>query len=181
RIDRKVLRGAATEPLHGPGQVVRRPEHEHRDRSPRNRGLNSGQRVSVPTSPVSTLISSASAFRTLPVSSTIHWTSGQHRGVPVHYPCPLHMNTSRLPKSPIPPVIPVRQRFDRSRVKDLAAATVAALAQVIPDPTLVRGKVVGLTAPSRGIRDIGPVLRLLTEALHSFGAIPNVRTAMGTH
>src|SRR5215471_3843342 len=91
------------------------------------------------------------------------------------------MNTSRLPKSPIPPVIPVRQCFDRPRVKDLATATVAALAQVIPDPTLIRGKVVGLTAPSRGIRDIGPVLRVLTGALRSFGAIPKVLTAMGTH
>ncbi len=78
-------------------------------------------------------------------------------------------------------MIPVRQRFDRPRVKDLAAATAAALAQVIPDPTRVRGKVIGLTAPSRGIRDIGPVLRLLTEALRSFGAIPKVVTAMGTH
>jgi hypothetical protein len=78
-------------------------------------------------------------------------------------------------------MIPVRQRFDRPQVKDLAAATVAALRQVIPDPTLVRGKVVGLTAPSRGIRDIGPVLRLLTEALRSFGANPKVLTAMGTH
>jgi hypothetical protein len=91
------------------------------------------------------------------------------------------MNTSRLPKSPIPPVIPVRQRFDRPRVKDLAAATLAALAQVIPDPALVRGKVIGLTASSRGIRDIGPVLRVLTDGLRSFGAIPKVLTAMGTH
>jgi hypothetical protein len=91
------------------------------------------------------------------------------------------MNTSRLPKSPIPPVIPVRQRFDRPRVNDLAAATAAALALVIPDPTVVRGKVVGLTAPSRGIRDIGLVLRILVELLRSFGAIPKVLTAMGTH
>jgi hypothetical protein len=91
------------------------------------------------------------------------------------------MNTARLPKSPIPPVIPVRQRFDRPRVTDLAAAVTAALARVIPDPAQVRGKVVGLTAPSRGIRDIGPVLRVLTGALRSFGATPKVLTAMGTH
>jgi hypothetical protein len=91
------------------------------------------------------------------------------------------MDTSRLPKSPIPPAILVRQQFDRPRVNDLAAAAVAALAQVIPDPTMVRGKVVGLTAPSRGIRDIGPVLRQLAETLRSFGAIPKVLTAMGTH
>jgi hypothetical protein len=91
------------------------------------------------------------------------------------------MNTSRLPESPIPPVIPVRQRFNRPRVEDLAAAVAAALAQVIPDPLLVRGKVIGLTAPSRGIRDIGPVLRHLSEALRSWGAVPRVLTAMGTH
>ncbi|HWB07647.1 MAG TPA: hypothetical protein VG826_00280 [Pirellulales bacterium] len=91
------------------------------------------------------------------------------------------MNTSRLPKSPIPPVIPVRQHFNRPRVKDLAAATAAALAQVIPDPTQVQGKVLGLTAPSRGIGEIGPVLRHLAGALRSFGAIPKVLTAMGTH
>lgn len=91
------------------------------------------------------------------------------------------MNTSRLPKSQIPPVIPVRQQFDRPQVTDLASATVAALSQVIPNPSMVRGKVIGLTAPSRGIRDIGRVLRYLTEALRSFGAIPKILTAMGTH
>lgn len=99
----------------------------------------------------------------------------------VHYSGLLPMNTSRLPKSPIPPVIPVRQQFDRPKVMDLGAATAAALAQVIPDPTRVRGKVIGLTAPSRGIRDIGPVLRHLVGTLRSFGAIPKVLTAMGTH
>ncbi len=91
------------------------------------------------------------------------------------------MNTSRLPRSPIPPVIPVRQRFNRPRVENLPVATVTALARVIPDPLLVRGKVIGLTAPSRGIRDIGPVLRHLAEALRSFGATPKILTAMGTH
>lgn len=91
------------------------------------------------------------------------------------------MNTSRLPSSPIPQVIPVRQRFDRPQVANLAAATMEALVQVIPDPLLVRGKVIGLTAPSRGIRDIGPVLRHMAKTLCSLGAIPKVLTAMGTH
>jgi hypothetical protein len=91
------------------------------------------------------------------------------------------MNTARLPKSPIPTVIPVRQRFNRPCVKDLSADTAAALTQVIPDLTIVRGKIIGLTAPSRGIRDIGPVLRVLAGALRSFGAVPKVLTAMGTH
>jgi hypothetical protein len=93
----------------------------------------------------------------------------------------MHMNTSRLPKSPIPPVIPVRQRFGRPRVEDLAAATMDALARLIPDPAQVRGKVIGLTAPSRGIRDIGLVLGNLARAIRSFGATPKVLTAMGTH
>jgi hypothetical protein len=91
------------------------------------------------------------------------------------------MDTSRLPKSLIPQVLPVRQRFNRPRVENLAAATAAALARVIPDPALVRGKVIGLTAPSRGIRDIGMVLRILAGTLRSFGAEPKVLTAMGTH
>lgn len=91
------------------------------------------------------------------------------------------MDTSRLPKSPIPSVIPVRQRFERPRVDDLAAATAAALAKVIPDPSRVRGRVIGLTAPSRGIRDIGPVLNHLVRLLRSFEAVPKVLTAMGTH
>ena len=78
-------------------------------------------------------------------------------------------------------MIPVRQGFVRPVVKDLAASTAEALAQVIPDPFVVRGKVIGLTAPSRGIRDIGLVLRHLVETLRLFGAIPKVLTAMGTH
>lgn len=91
------------------------------------------------------------------------------------------INTSRLPRSPLPQVISVRQCFDRPRVNDLAAATAIALAQVLPDPTRVGGKVIGLTAPSRGIREIGPVLRHLAGALRTLGAIPKILTAMGTH
>ena len=91
------------------------------------------------------------------------------------------MNTARLPKSLIPPVVPMRQQFARPRVTELAADTAAALARVIPDPAAVRGKVIGLTAPSRGIRDIGPVLRHLAGALRSFGATPKVLAAMGAH
>ncbi len=91
------------------------------------------------------------------------------------------MDTSRLPKSPIPPVIPVRQHFARPRVADLATAVTTALPRVIADPGHLRGKVIGLTAPSRGIHDIGPVLRSLAAALRSYGATPKILTAMGTH
>ena len=75
----------------------------------------------------------------------------------------------------------MRQRFPRPVVENLAVAVREAVAKILRDPTAIRGKIIGLTAPSRGIRDIAAVLRETVAVLRSMGAVPRIITAMGTH
>jgi hypothetical protein len=78
-----------------------------------------------------------------------------------------------------PRLLPVRQRFDRTAVTDVAAATAAAL-----EPLRARvrpGMTVAITAGSRGIHDKPAVVRAAGEWLRSVGAEPFVVPAMGSH
>jgi hypothetical protein len=75
-------------------------------------------------------------------------------------------------------MVAVRQRFPRPRVEDPRAAAREGLARLLPP---LRGRRVGVTAGSRGIRDIVPVLQGVLEALRAAGAEPVVVAAMGSH
>lgn len=91
------------------------------------------------------------------------------------------MDISRLPQADIPLVLPVRQSFLRPLVADLEEATISALSKLVTNQAEIAGKRIGLTAPSRGIRDIAEVLRFAVSWLKSQGASPVILTAMGTH
>lgn len=75
-------------------------------------------------------------------------------------------------------MVAVRQRFPRPRLEDPRAAAREGLARLLPP---LRGRRVGVTAGSRGIRDIVPVLQGVLEALRAAGAEPVVVAAMGSH
>jgi hypothetical protein len=80
---------------------------------------------------------------------------------------------------PFPRLLPVRQRFDRAKVEDVAAATAQALE---PLRSRVRpGMTVAITAGSRGIHDKPAVVRAAGEWLRAAGAEPFVVPAMGSH
>jgi hypothetical protein len=78
-----------------------------------------------------------------------------------------------------PRLLPVRQRFDATRIDDVAAVTAAALE---PLRSRVRpGMTVAITAGSRGIHDKPAVVRAAGEWLRAAGAEPFVVPAMGSH
>ncbi len=78
-----------------------------------------------------------------------------------------------------PPLIRVRQHLPRPRLDDVEAE---AARQATPLLAGVRpGMRIAITAGSRGIRDIVPVLRGVVGAVRQVGAEPVVVAAMGSH
>ncbi|MGQ0568166.1 MAG: hypothetical protein ACT4P5_01345 [Armatimonadota bacterium] len=75
---------------------------------------------------------------------------------------------------------PVLRRFSRPRVLDPERATGEALAR-LDVTSRVRGRRIALTAGSRGIADIVPILRGAVAHLRRVGADPVVVAAMGSH
>ena len=92
------------------------------------------------------------------------------------------MKTSHLPRSKnIPPALLVRQEFSFPKEENIEGATVRELKKLFPDPSVLQGKIIGLTAPSRGIRDIAAVLTAAVSFLKPYAKEVRVLTAMGTH
>src|SRR5579884_2247028 len=82
---------------------------------------------------------------------------------------------------PHPRFVRIRQRFERPRVEDVAAAVRAALEPLGLEKTIRPGHTVALTAGSRGIANIPVVLRATAEFLKRLGARPFLVPAMGSH
>lgn len=81
----------------------------------------------------------------------------------------------------IPRFFPVRQRFARPRVADLAAAVEVELARVFPQGSVRRGAEIGITVGSRGITAIAELTRTAVSFLRARGATPFIIPAMGSH
>src|SRR5262245_49564667 len=75
----------------------------------------------------------------------------------------------------------LRQRFERPRVEDVAAAVRATLQSLDLGQTIKPGQTVALTAGSRGIANIPLVLRTVAHFLKDLGARPFLVPAMGSH
>jgi hypothetical protein len=75
----------------------------------------------------------------------------------------------------------LRQRFERPRVEDVAAAVRDALANLNLSRTIKPGQTVALTAGSRGIANIPLVLRSVVRSLRDLGAQPFLVPTMGSH
>ncbi len=80
-----------------------------------------------------------------------------------------------------PRMVRLRQRFERPRVEDVAAAVRQALHAVDLGRVIRPGQTVALTAGSRGIANIPVVLRATAEFLKRLGARPFLVPAMGSH
>ena len=92
------------------------------------------------------------------------------------------MKTSHLPRSTnIPSVVLIKQHFSVPKEADVREATVRELKKLFPDTTAIKGKIVGLTCPSRGIRDIAQVLITAVSFLKPHCKEVRILTAMGTH
>lgn len=79
----------------------------------------------------------------------------------------------------VPPLAPLQQHFPRVQVDDVAAATRAAVDRL--ELGRLDGRSIAITAGSRGIPGIVPVLKTLVAALAERGARPFVVPAMGSH
>lgn len=93
---------------------------------------------------------------------------------PAQSPFPLPLRPERLPR-----MARVQVTFPRPRVIDVPAEVRRQLAVLrLPD---LRGRRVAVTAGSRGIRDVVPVLATVVTELRVRGAEPVVIAAMGSH
>ena len=75
----------------------------------------------------------------------------------------------------------VRDTLDIPAIADVAAAARDALAPVLAGANLRPGARVAITAGSRGIARIGPILRGACDAVREAGATPFLVPAMGSH
>src|SRR6516164_2671118 len=75
----------------------------------------------------------------------------------------------------------IKQHFPVPKEADVREATVRELKKLFPDTTAIKGKIVGLTCPSRGIRDIAQVLITAVSFLKPHCKEVRILTAMGTH
>jgi hypothetical protein len=80
-----------------------------------------------------------------------------------------------------PKMLRVRQRFDRPRVENVAAAVRDELARLDLGRTIKPGQTVAVTAGSRGIANIPVILQATVRFLRDLGAQPFLVPAMGSH
>ena len=86
----------------------------------------------------------------------------------------------RLP-SAMPRMVRVHQRFPRPRLDDIPAAVRTELRRLDLRTRLRPRARIAVTAGSRGIRDIVPILRTVVDELRTAGADPLLIAAMGSH
>jgi hypothetical protein len=80
-----------------------------------------------------------------------------------------------------PPMLRIRQHFERPVVADIGRAVAAALEPLDLRQRIRAGQTVALTAGSRGIANIPVVLRATADFLKRLGAKPFLVPAMGSH
>lgn len=81
----------------------------------------------------------------------------------------------------IPQMVTVRQHYNVSRVADLDATVREQIARLNLSSSTKPGDTVAITAGSRGIANIGPILAATVAAVRDAGADPFIVPAMGSH
>jgi hypothetical protein len=84
-----------------------------------------------------------------------------------------------MPDGSLPDMMTVRQIFNKTKIVDVEEATRREF-QKISSGT-IEGRRVAITAGSRGIANIGIVMKTLVDELRKKGALPFVVPAMGSH
>ncbi len=81
----------------------------------------------------------------------------------------------------LPPMVRLRQHFERPRVEDVAGAVRRTLQRLELGGTIRPGQSVALTAGSRGIAQIPTILRAVVQHLKDLRARPYLVPTMGSH
>src|SRR2546422_6319023 len=98
----------------------------------------------------------------------------------------MSIGVERIPQGiGVPAAVPrmarVHQRFSRPRVEEVPAAVRAELRRLNLGARIRPGSRVAVTAGSRGIRDIVPILRTAVEEVRAARGDPLIVAAMGSH
>ncbi|MBP1719240.1 MAG: hypothetical protein H6Q43_2678, partial [Deltaproteobacteria bacterium] len=80
-----------------------------------------------------------------------------------------------------PKMYRIRQSFDHTRVKDIPTTVQAELEKLTLRQKVKPGQSIALTAGSRGVANIAPILKSSAEFFKSLGAKPFIFPAMGSH
>lgn len=80
---------------------------------------------------------------------------------------------------PCPPLVPIRQHLPRPRLENVEVEATQRVAPLLAH--VQPGERIAITAGSRGIRDIVPILRGVVRAVRQAGAEPLIIGAMGSH
>ena len=89
--------------------------------------------------------------------------------------------TKMLEQIKLPDMTPVRQTFDHRHVRDVETELKQELVEKQIEKQLKPGMRVAITAGSRGIRNIVPILKMLVDVIRESGAKPFIVPAMGSH
>ena len=81
----------------------------------------------------------------------------------------------------LPQLVKIRQTFPRPKVDDVSATMAAEMKKLLSAAGIGAGKTVGITAGSRGIQNILPMLRAAIKTVREAGAKPVLLAAMGSH
>ncbi len=81
----------------------------------------------------------------------------------------------------LPKIVRIRQKLDTEQLINPAQTTAEELKMFLERKPIKQGATVALTAGSRGITDIVPVLKAVADTLKEFGANPCIIPAMGSH
>ncbi len=81
----------------------------------------------------------------------------------------------------LPRMVRVRQKFDVSRIEDVAAEVRFQLADFGLEERVKPGQRIGITAGSRGIANMALIIKTIVEEMKKIGAEPFVFPAMGSH
>jgi hypothetical protein len=92
---------------------------------------------------------------------------------------PISVNIEGGMNYEIPPLVPVDQQFNRTRLADIGATLHEQLDR-IPDSS-VSGKSIAITVGSRGIAELGEIIRTLVASLREKGGHPFIVPSMGSH
>lgn len=80
-----------------------------------------------------------------------------------------------------PEMLRVRQRFDATRIDDVAGEVEAQLRRLSLGRKIQPGQTVAVTAGSRGIAHIAVITNAVVDHLKGMGAVPFIVPAMGSH
>jgi hypothetical protein len=81
----------------------------------------------------------------------------------------------------LPTMVKIRQKFDRTRIENVEKAVRQELEQEKIQKLIKAGQSVALAVGSRGINNLGTVVKLTIDYLQEHGAMPFVVPAMGSH